>query len=133
METFPDGWGTEVGERGITLSGGQKQRVAISRALAKDPRILIFDDALSAVDTETEEAILAKLLAESEGRTSIVVSHRVSTLASADRIAVFDSGRLVQYGTHEELISQDGFYQEVALLQQLSEEPGAHEGATSAR
>ena len=120
VETFPDGWNTEVGERGITLSGGQKQRVAISRALAKDPRILIFDDALSAVDTETEEKILAKLLAENAGRTGIVVSHRVSTLASADRIAVLDDGRLVQYGTHAELLSQEGFYQEVALLQQLS-------------
>ena len=123
VETFPDGWETEVGERGITLSGGQKQRVAISRALAKSPRILVFDDALSAVDTETEEAILGKLLAENAGRTGIIVSHRVSTLASADRIAVLDNGRLVQYGTHEELLAEEGFYQEVATLQQLSEHP----------
>jgi ATP-binding cassette subfamily B protein len=101
--------------------------------LAKSPRILLFDDALSAVDTETEEAILAKLLAESAGRTSIIVSHRVSTLASADRIAVFDSGRMVQYGTHEELIAQEGFYQEVALLQQLSEDPGTPQEATNGR
>jgi ATP-binding cassette subfamily B multidrug efflux pump len=130
METFPDGWETQVGERGITLSGGQKQRVAISRALAKTPRILVFDDALSAVDTETEEAILSKLLAESGGRTSIVVSHRVSTLATADRVAVFDGGSLVQYGTHGELIQQEGFYQEVALLQQLTEEQSGLSGRT---
>lgn len=127
VQTFPDGWKTQVGERGITLSGGQKQRVAISRALAVDPRILVFDDALSAVDTETEELILGKLLREREGRTSIIVSHRVSTLASADRVAVIEHGRLVQYGTHSELLRQDGFYREIARLQQLEHgtaEPG---------
>ena len=121
MKMFPNGWETQVGERGITLSGGQKQRVAISRALAKDPRILVFDDALSAVDTETEELILNKLLTERAGRTSILVSHRVSTLATADRVAVLDRGRLAQYGTHEELLQEEGFYREVALLQQLSQ------------
>lgn len=122
MQIFPHGWETEVGERGITLSGGQKQRVAISRALAKRPRILVFDDALSAVDTETEELILNQLLSEREGTTSIIVSHRVSTLASADHVAVLDRGRLVQFGTHEELLAVEGFYQEVAMLQRLSEE-----------
>ncbi|MBU8913387.1 MAG: ABC transporter ATP-binding protein/permease [Spirochaetales bacterium] len=122
MQTFPDGWETEVGERGITLSGGQKQRVAISRALAKKPRILVFDDALSAVDTETEELILNQLLSERSATTSIIVSHRVSTLAAADKIAVLDQGRLIQYGTHAELLTQDGFYREVSLLQQLSEQ-----------
>ncbi|MFW6313679.1 MAG: ABC transporter ATP-binding protein, partial [Spirochaetota bacterium] len=120
MKIFPNGWDTQVGERGITLSGGQKQRVAISRALAKDPRILVFDDALSAVDTETEELILNKLLNDREGKTSIIVSHRVSTLATADQVIVLDHGRLVQRGTHEELLKQDGFYREVAMLQQLS-------------
>jgi ATP-binding cassette subfamily B protein len=122
VKMFPDGWETQVGERGITLSGGQKQRVAISRALAKRPRILVFDDALSAVDTETEEQILNKLLSERSGRTSIIVSHRVSTLATADHVAVLDRGRLVQYGTHEELLQEDGFYREVSFLQQLTEE-----------
>lgn len=127
MQIFPAGWETQVGERGITLSGGQKQRVAISRALAKDPRILVFDDALSAVDTETEELILNKLLTERENRTSIIVSHRVSTLATADMIAVFDKGRLVQVGTHEQLMEQEGFYSEVATLQQLSEQAAGGE------
>lgn len=127
MKIFPQGWDTQVGERGITLSGGQKQRVAISRALAKDPRILVFDDALSAVDTETEELILNKLLTEREGRTSIIVSHRVSTLATADQIAVLEGGRLVQYGTHEQLLAEDGFYREIATLQQLSRTKTSHQ------
>ncbi|MFP4113274.1 MAG: ABC transporter ATP-binding protein [Spirochaetota bacterium] len=126
VRILPDGWETQVGERGITLSGGQKQRVAISRALAKDPRILVFDDALSAVDTETEELILNQLLKEREGRTSIIVSHRVSTLSTADHVAVLDRGRLVQYGTHEELLARDGFYREVATLQQLSRAKTSH-------
>ncbi len=129
MKIFPDGWDTQVGERGISLSGGQKQRVAISRALAKEPRILIFDDALSAVDTETEELILNKLLSERANRTSIIVSHRVSTLATADQIAVFDDGKLAQFGTHEQLLAEEGFYSEVATLQQLSEE-ATHEKGT---
>ena len=127
LQLFPDGLSTTVGERGLTLSGGQKQRVAISRALAKNPRILVFDDALSAVDTETEELILTRLLTERADRTSVIVSHRVSTLSTADRIAVFDGGRLVQYGTHEQLIAEEGFYSEVAALQQLSESRPEHD------
>jgi len=107
------------------LSGGQKQRVAIARALAVDPEILVFDDALSAVDTETEERILEALLAWRKGRTNIIVSNRVSTLRHADRIAVLDSGRLAQYGTHKELLLQDGFYSEIARLQALVREGGA--------
>lgn len=114
---FYDGFSTLVGERGITLSGGQKQRTAISRALALDANILVFDDALSAVDTETEEKILRELLEYRKGKTSIIVSHRVSTLSSADRIIVIDNGRLIQEGTHEELMCSEGFYREVYTLQ----------------
>lgn len=120
MELFSDGWDTVVGERGLTLSGGQKQRVAIARALARDPEILVFDDALSAVDTETEELILAGILADRAGKTNIVVSNRVSTLKRADLIAVFDEGRLIQFGSPEQLISQDGFFAETAAMQELA-------------
>lgn len=123
IEIFPLGWDTQVGERGITLSGGQKQRVSISRALATGRDILVFDDALSAVDTETEERILNQLLEERAGKTSIVISHRVSTLKNADKIIVLDRGRVIQEGTHEQLISEaDGFYAEIAALQRLEEE-----------
>jgi ATP-binding cassette subfamily B protein len=117
---FPEGWETVVGEKGLTLSGGQKQRVAISRALAADPEILVLDDALSAVDTETEERILAGLLEDRRGRTNIIVSHRVSTLRNADLIIVLDRGAIVQRGSHDELLAEaGGFYAEIARLQQL--------------
>jgi ATP-binding cassette subfamily B protein len=119
---FPDGWDTVVGERGLSLSGGQKQRVAISRAVAADPEILIFDDALSAVDTQTEETILRALLGERKGKTTIIVSHRVSTLKEADRIVVLDAGRLAQSGSHADLVAQEGLYAEIARLQQLDGE-----------
>jgi ATP-binding cassette subfamily B multidrug efflux pump len=122
---FPSGWDTVVGERGLSLSGGQKQRVAISRAVAIDPAILVFDDSLSAVDTQTEERILAALLEERKGKTTIIVSHRVSTLKHADRIVVLDSGRLIQSGSHESLLTQEnGLYAEIARLQQLDREKG---------
>lgn len=121
-EDFYDGFDTMVGERGITLSGGQKQRVAISRALALEANILVFDDALSAVDTETEEKILKELLEYRKGKTSIIVSHRVSTLSSADRIIVLDSGSIIQEGTHEELMCTEGFYREVYTLQSFNAE-----------
>ena len=98
------------GERGITLSGGQKQRVALARALVADPRILILDDALSAVDTHTEEAITTRLRAVMRQRTSIVVSHRVSTVRDADLILVLDDGRVVERGTHDTLVARDGLY-----------------------
>jgi ATP-binding cassette subfamily B protein len=120
VELFPEGWDTLVGERGLTLSGGQKQRVAIARALAVDPAILVLDDALSAVDAETEKAILAGLIEEREGRTNVIVSHRVSTLRYADFIIVLDGGRIAQRGTHAELLAQrEGFYAEMARLQEL--------------
>ena len=124
IETFPDTWKTEVGERGLTLSGGQKQRVAISRALILDPPVLIFDDALSAVDTETESKILKHLLQERTGKTSIVVSHRISTLQYADKVIVLDKGKIVESGKPSELLKNDGIYGDIAALQSFSEEEG---------
>ena len=125
VTTFPDGFGTMVGERGITLSGGQKQRAAIARALMADPRILVLDDALSAVDTYTEEEILAKLKGVMRERTSIIVSHRVSTVRDADLILVLDRGRIIERGTHDELVRLDGFYAELYRKQLLEEELAA--------
>ncbi len=122
IDSFPDKWKTEVGERGLILSGGQKQRVAISRALILDPPILIFDDALSAVDTETESKILKHLLQERKGKTSIVVSHRISTLQYADKVIVLDKGRIVEVGTPSELLKGDGIYGDIAALQSFKEE-----------
>lgn len=124
IETFPNSWKTEVGERGLILSGGQKQRVAISRALILDPPILVFDDALSAVDTETESKILQHLLKERSGKTSIIVSHRISTLQYADKIIVLDDGKIVQSGNHSQLVSGDGIYADIAALQSFSAEEG---------
>jgi ATP-binding cassette subfamily B multidrug efflux pump len=121
FNTFPAGAETIVGERGITLSGGQKQRVAISRALASDASVYVFDDALSSVDTETEDAILSELLPFLRGKTLLLISHRISTLKTADRILVLDKGRIVQHGTHEELLEQPGFYADIYRLQQLEE------------
>src|SRR4029077_4130179 len=103
IAAFPQRYETLVGERGITLSGGQKQRTAIARAIIRDPRILILDDALSSVDTYTEERILNHLREIMRGRTTIFISHRISTVRSADRIAVLHEGRVVELGTHEEL------------------------------
>jgi ATP-binding cassette, subfamily B, multidrug efflux pump len=122
IKLFPRGYQTEVGERGITLSGGQKQRIAISRALLSEPEFLIFDDALASVDTSTEEKILEGFLELRSGKTNILISHRVSTLKFADSIVVLDKGRVVQSGTHWELMQQEGFYAEIASLQRLEEE-----------
>ena len=118
---FPKGFETEVGERGITLSGGQKQRIAISRALMKQPSYLVFDDALSSVDTSTEEKILEGFLELRRNKTNILISHRVSTLKFASRIIVLDGGEIIQAGTHWELMQQEGFYAEIANLQRLEE------------
>jgi ATP-binding cassette subfamily B protein len=122
IEGFPDGYGTTVGERGITLSGGQKQRTAIARALLRDPRILILDDALSSVDTLTEERILRGLAGMMRGRTVILISHRVSTVRQADEIVVLSHGRIVERGSHEELSRSGGYYAELARKQMLEEE-----------
>jgi ATP-binding cassette subfamily B protein len=119
---FPQGWKTPVGERGVTLSGGQKQRVAISRALLRDPDVLIFDDALSAVDTESESKILRALFEHRTGKSSVIISHRVSTLQNTQLIYVLDEGEVVQSGTHEELIAQDGLYRAIYRLQQSEEQ-----------
>ena len=122
IESFPEQYETVVGERGITLSGGQKQRTAIARAIIRDPRILILDDALSSVDTHTEDKILNHLRDLMQGRTTIFISHRVSTVRNADRIAVLHSGRIVEIGTHDELIALDGYYTDLYNKQLLEEE-----------
>lgn len=117
---FVNGYDTILGERGITLSGGQKQRVSIARAIIKNPKILLLDDCLSAVDTETEEKILNNLNKVSEGKTTIIVSHRVSSVKNADKIIVLEGGRIVQKGSHNELINIDGYYKNL-YYKQLSE------------
>jgi ATP-binding cassette subfamily B protein len=119
---FAQGYDTAVGERGITLSGGQKQRTAIARAVLTDPRILVLDDALSAVDTYTEEEILSRLRGVMASRTTLIVSHRISTVRDADLILVLDRGRIVQRGTHAALVAQDGFYADLYRKQLLEEE-----------
>lgn len=122
IEEFPRGFETMVGERGITLSGGQKQRTAISRAVIRDPEILILDDALSSVDTETEERILHDLKQVMKGRTSLLISHRVSTVKEADEIVVLDRGGIVERGSHDELLASGGYYAELYQRQLLEEE-----------
>jgi ATP-binding cassette, subfamily B, multidrug efflux pump len=119
---FPKGFDTLVGERGVTLSGGQKQRTAIARALVRDPRILILDDALSSVDTYTEERILQGLAEAMRGRTTIFISHRVSTVRHADQIAVLVDGSIVELGTHDELVARNGYYTQLHEKQLLEEE-----------
>lgn len=120
LDAFPDGLETVVGERGVTLSGGQKQRVAIARALIQDAPILILDDALSAVDAETETALLESLRPLMHGRTTIIVAHRLSAVRDCDKIVVLDAGRVVEEGTHEALLARDGLYRQLYETQQLA-------------
>ncbi len=122
--SFPDKFDTFVGERGITLSGGQKQRISIARAIIKEPQLLIFDDCLSAVDTETEEEILTNLKQIMLGKTSIIISHRISSVKNADKILVLDNGEIIEYGTHNQLMEKQSIYFELFKMQQLEKEIG---------
>jgi ATP-binding cassette subfamily B protein len=122
IQEFPKGFETMIGERGITLSGGQKQRTSIARAIIRDPRILILDDALSSVDTYTEEEILRRLRTVMKDRTSIIISHRISTVKGADHIIVLDGGRVAEHGTHDTLVAQGGIYADLYEKQKLEEE-----------
>lgn len=119
---FPDNYQTMVGERGVTLSGGQKQRSSIARALLKNSPILILDDALSAVDTDTEEQILRNLKANRQGKTTLIIAHRISTIQNADHILVLDEGKIAEYGTHEELMEQHDLYRSIYEKQQLEKQ-----------
>ena len=122
VQDFAKSYETMVGERGITLSGGQKQRAAIARAVVRDPRILILDDSLSAVDTQTEERILTRLRGIMEGRTTILISHRTSTVREADQIVVLIGGCITERGTHDELLARGGYYADLYQKQLLEEE-----------
>ena len=128
---FEAGYDTVVGERGVTLSGGQKQRVAIARTLMQRAPILIFDDSMSAVDTETDAAIRKALLARKEHSTTFIISHRITTLSTADKILVLEGGRLVQQGTHEELLRQEGLYARIAGIQTMLEQDLNEQGGES--
>ena len=122
IQGFPKGWGTLLGERGVNLSGGEKQRTTLARAVARDPRILILDDALSAVDTHTEARILDDLARVMEGRTSFIISHRVSAVMNADMILVLDGGRIVERGRHADLMAVGGTYARLLHRQMLEQD-----------
>lgn len=119
ISSFPDGMETEVGDRGIQLSGGQKQRIAIARAILKNPTILILDEATSALDSESEKLVQDALEVLMEGRTSIVIAHRLSTVKKADQILVLDKGKIAEFGKHKELMSKGGMYSKLVNMQQL--------------
>lgn len=129
VEGFPAGYGTWLGERGINLSGGQKQRAALARALARDPAVLVLDDALSAVDTGTEARILSELGGALRDRTSFLISHRITAVMKADRILVLDGGRLVDQGTHDELLARDGVYAALLRRQLLEQDLAGEDGS----
>jgi ATP-binding cassette subfamily B protein len=122
VETFKDGFDTMLGERGITLSGGQKQRVAIARALLRNPKVLVLDDSLSSVDSQTEDFVLNELKSFMKDRTTIIISHRLSTLKHADKIVMLEAGRIIEEGTHDELIKIGGRYAGIYKLQQIAAE-----------
>jgi len=122
VEGFAQGFETLVGERGVTLSGGQKQRATLARAILRQPRILILDDALSAVDTHTEEAILRYLHGATTDCTTIIIAHRISTRRAADQIVVLDEGRIAEWGDHDTLVSRGGLYAEIDERQRLAAE-----------
>lgn len=126
---MPNGYDTETGERGVSLSGGQQQRVSIARAIVKNPELMILDDSLSAVDAKTEEKILSSLRNIRDGQTTIIVAHRISSLMHADEIIVLDDGKVIERGKHEELVSQDGWYNDMFNQQQLEEVTAEMEGA----
>jgi ATP-binding cassette subfamily B protein len=124
IRAFQEGYDTVLGERGVTVSGGQKQRISIARALMKDSPVLILDDSVSAVDTKTEKAILANLRATRAGKTTILIAHRISTIEGMDKILFLDEGRLIDAGTHAELLERCGEYRKMVELQKLEEEGG---------
>ena len=129
LAVMPEGLATIVGERGITLSGGQRQRVALARALASAPRLLVLDDSLSSVDAETEQLILGHLRAVMAGRTAVLISHRVAAIKDADQILVIDQGRVVERGSHDELLAAGGLYSELYRGQLETDLVAAHETA----
>jgi ATP-binding cassette subfamily B protein len=124
LDQFPEGIRTIIGERGVTLSGGQKQRTALARAIMRDPSILILDDSLSSIDTQTQAQILAGLKRVMEGRTSVIISQRISTVKDADQIIVLDDGKIIERGTHSELVGLRGMYASMYRRELLSTELG---------